>query len=175
MLFRSANLQMFDSYKFFDVLILTDDEEYFNDLNYPNVKIMDLNHYRNLYPEFNKYEHVPEEKKDNEVYKKQFHELMSQGKRFSINLQRFSLLYENIHKYKFISILDCDMIPVYTEEEFDNFQHYLNDVMPVNSVSTNRAYYTRNTEKNLLILDKYNKELNKGNSDFEYPIEGCDA
>jgi hypothetical protein len=170
-----SNLQMFDSYKFFDILILTDDIEYFSDLNYPNVKTIDINYYRNLYPEFNNYEYIPEEKKDSGKYREQFHDLMRQGKRFSINLQRFSLLYENIDKYKFISILDCDMIPVYTEEEFNNFQHYLNEIMPVNSISTNRAYYTWNTERNLLLLDKYNKELNKNNTSFEYPIEGCDA
>jgi hypothetical protein len=166
---------MFDSYKFFDILILTDDVEYFNDLNYSNVKTLDLNFYKNIYPEFNDYECIPEEKKDSGKYREQFYDLIGQGKRFSINLQRFSLLYENIDKYKFISILDCDMIPVYTEEDFNNFQHYLNNIMPVNSVSTNRAYYVWNTERNLLLLDKYNKELNKNHNKFDYPIEGCDA
>jgi hypothetical protein len=70
--------------------------------------------------------------------------------------------------------MDCDMIPIYTEEEFNNFQHYVKNIMPVNSLSTNRAYYTWNTENYLLLLDKYNKILNK-NIEVSYPIEGCDG
>jgi hypothetical protein len=169
-----SNLKMFDSYKFFDVLILTDDPEYFSDINYPNVNIIDLNYYRNIHPEFNEFVHIPEEKKDSSLYKQQFYDLISLRKRFSINVQRFSLLYENIDKYDAISILDCDMVPVYTEQEFTDFQHYVKNIMPVNSISTNRSYYTWNTEQNLLLLDRYSKELNK-NIDINYPIEGCDG
>lgn len=169
-----SNLRSFDAYKFFDILLLTDDEEYFNDLQYPNVKIMDLNYYRSLYPEFNEFEKLPEEKRDSGLYKNQFNQLLDQGKRFSINLQRFALLYENIDKYKYISILDCDMIPIHDETDFDEFKNYLDNTMPVNSISTNRAYYTWDTPENLQILSKYSKELSK-DINISYPIEGCDG
>lgn len=168
------NLQVFDSYKFFDVLILTDDPEYFDDINYPNVKILDLNYCRDLHPQFNEFEFFPEEKRDCSTYKNQLNNLIMGGKKFSANIQRFSLLYKDIKKYKFISILDCDMVPTHTEEQFKIFENYIENIMPNNSMSTNRAYYTWNNESNLSILEKYSKELNK-EIKIEYPIEGCDS
>lgn len=170
-----SNLKTFESYKFFDVLILTDDVEYFKDLKYSNVKLMDLNYYRKFYPEFDQYECFPEEKRDDSIYRNQLFELSHiQNKKYSINIQRFGLLYENINKYQFISILDCDIIPVYTEDEFINFKNYLKNVMPFNSISTNKAYYTWNTEEHLSLLKRYSEELNK-KIDINYPIDGCDG
>lgn len=169
-----SNLKTFNSYKFFDVLIATDDPEYFSDIDYPNVNILDLNHYRNAYSEFNEFECLPDEKKDSCLYREQFNELISRGIRFPLNVQRFSLLYENIDKYEAISILDCDMIPVYTEEEFERFQNYLKNVMPINSISTNRAYYTWDSDQTMSLLNRYGNELNKTFSN-EAPLEGFDG
>jgi hypothetical protein len=169
------NLSTFDSYKFFDVLILTDDAPYFKDLNHSNVIIKDINEYIALYPEFHNFEFLPKEKYNSGLYRKEIeHLLFTEGKKLPLNIQRFGLLYENIGNYDAVSILDCDMIPVFTDEEFADFQNYVKNVMPVNSISTNKSYYTFDNERNLELLKKYSIDLNKQIT-IDYPIQGFDG
>ena len=95
-----------------------------------------------------------------------------------------NLSYFNICKMKLYAtidcgldiglILDCDMIPTHTEEDFAIMLNYLKNILPNNSMATNRAYYFWNTEQNLKLLNRYKIELNK-DVKIEYPIEGCDS
>ena len=89
-------------------------------------------------------------------------------------MQRYALLYDKIDRYKAVSIMDCDMIPVMNDDDYIAFEKYIDEVMPTNSMSTNRSYYTWNTEQNLLLLEKYKADLKK-NVEISYPIEGCDG
>jgi len=133
-----------EHYKYFDILILTDDPEYFKFgeiKHFSNVIIEDLNKHREQFPEFLEYEKLVEEKISNSIYRNQIVELSLQGFYFPLHLQRFILNYENLDQYQGIIMLDCDVAPVIDENGYEKFVNYF-DRMPINSVSSNKCYYT---------------------------------
>lgn len=157
------NIKKYEAYKYFDVLITTDDPEYpgFDDIKHlPNVFIDDLSVHRDKYPEFYEVERIPAEKRSEEIYKDQFKENRAKGYRYPLNIQRFVLLYENIGNYDCIIMADCDTVPLHTEEQYKIFEHYVN-VMAANSVSSNRAHYVWSQEEVVEFTKLMNIELNK--------------
>jgi hypothetical protein len=166
------NIKKFPSYKYFDVLILTDDPEYFNEIeSYSNIIIKDLNKYREQYPEFLPFEVLPTEKQDETKYKQ---EICSNGVKYPLHLQRFILKYENIDKYKFITLADCDMSPIHNDFDFEQMMNYLENDISFNSISSNRCYYEYK-ELNIidftkLMADELNKDI-----DLSYPLNSFDG
>jgi hypothetical protein len=156
-----ANLKNFSGYKFFDVIIATDDVEYFSDISYSNVDIIDLNECRKDYAESFIYEVFANEKIDQTKYKEEFFNLLANSRRFPLNIGRFTLLYEKVKNYKYIMTACCDMIPLHNEKDFEYMMDYLENVMPINSVTSNRAYYNWSEQTYLNIFEEYNNILNK--------------
>lgn len=136
-----TNLERFPQYDLFDVLVLTDDVEFFAGLNRPNVFIEDLTALRNRYPEFLPYEVLIEEKRDHAVYASEIRGRLNNHLRFPLHLQRFALLYKNISKYSLIALADCDVTPLFTPERYADFLAYFANEVAPNSVGSNRAFY----------------------------------
>ena len=139
-----SNLLKFDSYKYFDILLLTDDPEYegFQKIAHlPNVIIDDVNKHREQFPEFLKYEILFDEKTSDSLYRKQVVEGRTKGEIFPMHLQRFVLNYENIDDYPYIMTADCDVTPIIPNDgEYESLMDYVQNIMRVNSVSSNRCY-----------------------------------
>lgn len=172
------NLLNFDGYKFFDVILLTNDPNYseFDKIrHFPNVIIKDVNKDREEYSQFSNYEKLAEEKNDTKIYAEQAVDLwINQKLPFPLHLQRFILNYQDISKYKFIIMSDIDIIPQHTEEDFNTMMYHLENNMPENSVSSIRGYQEW---QNRLGVNDFIKEwaekLGK-NIDHSTPVCGFD-
>lgn len=137
------NIFTYDGYKYFDVLILTDDPTYpefdkFKECS--NIFIEDLKPHRDAYPEFYNYEVLPNEKISEEIYNDETIELTQSRHYFPLHLQRFALNYKNINEYPYIIMSDIDMIPFFNDNSFGEMLNYFDNEMPNNSVSSNRCY-----------------------------------
>lgn len=165
------NLKNFDSFKYFDVLVITDDVDYFKDVK---VKTVDLQKIMSERTEFNKFEILAEEKREEEIYKRQIIELSRKlGTRYPLHLQRYAFTLEDIHDYDIVILCDCDMVPIFSDESIYIFDEYTKNEMAENSVSSNRAYYTFNKERNLEIVNNFRRTLIK--DAVNYPIESFDG
>jgi hypothetical protein len=171
------NILNYESYKYFDVLILTDDPNYhlFDSIrNYKNVFIEDINKYRSNFKQFDKFEVLPESTLDEIQYANQIKNLASQKNRYPLHLQRFMLIYEKISDYKYLLMADCDMKPVMTPDGYEKFMSYLDNDMPENSVSSNRCYYPwQDREYVKEFLFNISNELNREIKDYNL-IDGFD-
>lgn len=157
------NIKKYEAYKYFDVLITTDDPEYpkFDEIRHlSNVFIDDLNVHRNKYPEFYEIEKLPTEKRSEAIYKDQFNHNRAQGFRYPLNIQRFVLLYERISKYDAIIMADCDTVPKHSKQQYDSFEMYVNQMKP-NTVSSNRAHYIWPQDEVIQFTKLMSLELNK--------------
>lgn len=157
------NIKKYDAYQYFDVLILTDDPQYpgFDAIRHlPNIYIDDLNVYRDRYPEFYAFEKIPTEKRSESIYKDEINANLKIGFRFPMTIQRFVFLYENISNYKYIVLADCDTVPLFSLDEYKNFEVYL-DTMKVNTVSSNRAHYIWEQDEIVKFTETASKNLNK--------------
>jgi len=157
------NIKKYDAYQYFDVLILTDDPQYsgFDAIRHlPNIYIDDLTKHRNKYPEFYEYEKIPTEKRSESIYKDEINANLKLGFRFPMTIQRFVFLYENISLYNYIIQADCDTVPLFSLDEYKNFEAYL-ETMKVNTVSSNRAYYVWEQDEIVKFLETASKKLNK--------------
>lgn len=176
-----------EHYKYFDVLILTNDPEYFKFdeiKDFSNVIIEDLNKHRQQFPEFLEYEKLAEEKIDDEKYRNEVVNLYLNGFSFPLHLQRFILNYKNIINYEGVIMLDCDVAPSFkirnpnhyfiTDNSPEGFFEYFQQ-MSSSSVSSNKACY--NWDKDPMIkqfmLECIN-ELNKENIKNLDSINGFD-
>jgi hypothetical protein len=154
-----TNLLTSPSYKLFDILILTDDPAYFEHphiQDMKNVYVDDIRSYIQHYPEFHEHEIVPASHLTEQEYKQ---EILKH--KFPLNLQRFALKYKNIKNYEYIAMLDCDVIPYYDEIEFEELYKFLQDNMPSNSVTSNRAIYFYDDYRQYFnFMEKLATELN---------------
>lgn len=120
------NITSFPGYDFFDILILTDDVAFFDGVKSDRVFIMDIVEYRNLYPKLSQFEALSGFGQN-------------QKQKFSFHLQRFVLKYEHIDKYEIIVLADCDVVPLFTEETYQQFLE--NFAGKTNCIGSNRAFY----------------------------------
>lgn len=168
-----SSIKNFTALKYFDILILSDNDEYFK-IDYPNVVVRDIKKYMNLYPEMNEYEVLPKETVDYSGYVRDLVDIRNSQIRFPCNLQRYGLLYENINNYQNVIICDCDMLPTHDEEQIKKFEDFFKNEVEVDTVCSTMALYEWNNDETLELLKKYATELNK-NIVNEYPIIGFDS
>lgn len=173
-----TNLLNFESYKYFDVLILTDDPEYpgFEKISHmDNVIIDDLNKHRERFPEFFPYEMLPAEKRVEKTYKDEIIGLLSKGTTFPLHLQRFILNYENIDKYPYIFPCDCDVTPIIdNQSDYERLLNYLENDMPTNSTSSNRCYQEWQARPGVReFTERWSVKLNR-TIDYTTPIDTFD-
>lgn len=116
------NLKTENGYDAYDVLILTDDCEYFNELSdKKNMFIVDLDTLRKDYPWSIELEALPEEKRDEVKYAK---EILEKNFKFPTLLQRFAFVWDKVYDYDGFIWADADVTPVrneYFEELMINY------------------------------------------------------
>lgn len=110
-----------ESYKFFDVVILTDDVEYFADTSYDNVFFVDIDTLRASSPWSIQNEKFPQEKRSESLYAREF--VMSAVKIPTL-IRRFVFLLPGIEEYCGYIFMDADAIPIADEATYPVIENY---------------------------------------------------
>lgn len=118
------NLINCDGYDLYDVLVLTDQIEYFDSVkNKNNFFIKDINEFRKNYPWSIEHEKIPNEKTDEVKYAK---ERLSDIK-FPTLIERFLFDWEEADRYDGFITMSCDVIPLKNIEEFKITEKYFTE------------------------------------------------
>jgi hypothetical protein len=116
------NLLNYKSYDFFDVLILTEDVEYFSSVSdKPNLFIRDVNEIRKDYPWSLELEKIPPVIHDEDEYSKLYTE---NNYKFPTMLERFSWGWERAEMYDGFISMNCDVLPTATDESYEELSNY---------------------------------------------------
>jgi hypothetical protein len=116
------NLLTYPSYSFFDVLILTNDVEYFSSISHMiNVFVVDIDEVRKDYPWSIDLETVPKEKISEELYAK---EMTSSWVKVPTLMERFAFIWKNAQNYDGFLFLNSDVIPVMNETHYEKILDY---------------------------------------------------
>jgi hypothetical protein len=117
-----SNIKNNDAYGLYDVLIITDDLEYWEELNdYTYVFIEHIDNLRKNFEWSINNEVLPKEKKDDSKYAK---EIKENNIKFPTLLHRFSLIWENAHKYDGFLWLNTDVSPIKDLGGFENVKRF---------------------------------------------------
>lgn len=118
------NLINKDGYDLYDVLVLTDEVEYFDSVKHKsNFFIKDINEFRKDYPWSIEHEKIASEKTDEIKYALQ----RLDGLNFPTLLDRFAFDWEQADQYEGFISMSCDVIPLKNIEEFKITEKYFVD------------------------------------------------
>lgn len=116
------NLNTCPSYDFFDVLILTEDVEYFASVtDKENLFIRDVNEIRKDYPWSLELEKIPPVIADEGEYSKLY---IENNYKFPTMMERFSWGWERADLYDGFISMNCDVLPIATEESYKALSDY---------------------------------------------------
>ena len=159
------NLQTYPAYDKFDVFIMTDEVEYFNQVSHKsNLYINNIDEIRKDYPWSIELEKVPPLIKDEAEFAKY---CLENNVKIPTLLQRFSLNWEKSSDYDGFIWMDCDVLPLVDSETYNKLENYFTTkedkvvILPVGGTYNmdNNSYIK---DFALYINDKYkitNKEV----------------
>ena len=116
------NLQTYPAYDKFDVFIMTDKVEYFNQVSHKsNLYINDVNEIRKDYPWSIELEKIPPVINDETEFAKYY---LENNVKIPTLLQRFSLNWEKASDYDGFIWMDCDVLPLVDSENYSKLENY---------------------------------------------------
>lgn len=104
-----------DSYKYFHTIIVTDDVEYFKDIDNPNIAFADVEELRQWHPWSKDFEILPIERKDETAYAKEF---IYTAAKIPTLMRRFVLGMPGVESYCGYIFMDADVVPIATDETY---------------------------------------------------------
>lgn len=110
-----------DSYKYFDVIILTDDVPYFDSIDMPNVRFLDVDDIRYWQPWSKEYEKLPIEKRDEASYGAEF---IFSAIKIPTLMRRFIFNLPDIDRYCGYIFMDADVIPIATVDTYYTLEDF---------------------------------------------------
>jgi hypothetical protein len=116
------NLQTYPAYDKFDIFIMTDEVEYFNQVSYKsNLYVNNIDEIRKDYPWSIELEKIPPVINDETEFAKYY---LENNVKIPTLLQRFSLNWEKASDYNGFIWMDCDVLPLVDSETYDKLEAY---------------------------------------------------
>jgi hypothetical protein len=116
------NLNTYPAYNRFDVLILTNDVEFFDSVSdRSNIILKDINEIRKDYPWSLELEVIPKEKVDEAAYATEF---IEENIKIPTLIRRWAWKWENFTNYEGFIFMDCDILPVMDDEWYQKIETF---------------------------------------------------
>lgn len=147
-----------DSYKYFDVIILTDDVSYFDDIDMPNVAFSDVNELRQWQSWSAQYETLPIEKRDETAYAREF---IYTAAKIPTLMRRFVFNLPHIEEYCGYVFMDADVIPVATEDTYRVLENFF-------CKATNHPEYGGNIKDKICVIPGIEQSYDVDSQAFLY-------
>ena len=119
------NIKNNDGYDLYDVLIITDDIEYWDEIkNKNNIFVEHIDDLRKDHQWSVENEKLPQEKRDDVKYAK---EIIENNFKFPTLLHRFAFIWKMAENYDGFLWLNTDVTPIKNDEEFKKIEEYFYD------------------------------------------------
>lgn len=163
-----TNIENFPAYKYFDVLIMTDDVEYFSSISHmDNIFIEDIFDLRKDYPWSIEHEIFPKEKRDEVEYANELMDYVNITYKMQLPsfFHRFALNWKHSQEYKGFLFPCLDVHPIISDDEqFKKFESYFTSYneneritfLPCGEIDKDHLIYPRLKE----FSDSLNETLN---------------